>query len=104
MHSIEATEPRSIGPEYGGHSRWQELGFNRALLEAGCAREWLPLIEARVVGRLVEPGSERPSWAWMESRSAIFELTGRPSRTSLSALYRASDVLFSYKEEIERHL
>jgi transposase len=104
VHSLEATEPRSIGPEYVGHCLWQAVGFNRALLEAGCAREWLPLIEALVIGRLVEPGSERRSWEWMESRSAIFELTGRPSRTSLSALYRASDVLFSYKEEIERHL
>jgi transposase len=104
VHSLEATEPRSIGPEYVGHCLWQAVGFNRALLEAGCAREWLALIEALVIGRLVEPGSERQSWEWMESRSAIFELTGRPSRTSLSALYRASDVLFSYKEEIERHL
>ena len=104
VHSLEATEPGSIGPEYVGHCLWQAVGFNRALLEAGGAREWLPLIEALVIGRLVEPGSERQSWEWMESRSAIFELPGRPSRTSLSALYRASDVLFSYKEEIERHL
>jgi transposase len=104
VHSLEATEPRSIGPEYVGHCLWRELGFNRALLEAGCAREWLPLIEALVVGRLVEPGSERQSWEWMESRSAIFELTGPPVHASLSALYRASDVLFSYKEEIEKHL
>jgi transposase len=103
-HSIEATEPRSIGPEYVGHGLWQELGFNRALLEAGCAREWLPLIEALVVGRLVEPGSERQSWAWMESRSAIFELTGPPVHASLSALYRACDVLFSCKDALETHL
>jgi transposase len=104
MHSLEAPEPRSIGSEYVGHCLWQARGVNRTLLEAGCAREWLPLSEALVIGRLVEPGSERQSWEWMESRSAIFELTGRPSRASLSALYRASDVLFSYQEEIERHL
>jgi hypothetical protein len=59
VHSLEATEPRSIGPEYVGHCLWQALGVNRALLEARCAREWLPLIEALVIGRLVEPGSER---------------------------------------------
>jgi hypothetical protein len=44
VHSLEATEPRSIGPEYVGHCLWQAVGFNRALLEAGCAREWLALI------------------------------------------------------------
>jgi transposase len=87
-----------------GHSLWQELGFNRALLEAGCARTWLPLIEALVIGRLVEPGSERQSWQWMKSRSAIFELTGPPVHASLSALYRASDVLFSYQGVLETHL
>ena len=101
---LSATEPRSVGPEYVGHGLWQALGFNRALLEAGCAREWLPLIEALVIGRLVEPGSEQQSWEWMESRSAIFELTGPPVHASLSALYRASDVLFSCKEALETHL
>lgn len=102
--SMQATEPRSLGAEYVGHTLWQELGFHSALLEAGCARDWLPLLEALVVGRLVAPASERQSWAWMQSRSAIFELTGRPVRASLSALYRATDVLFSYKETLEKHL
>lgn len=102
--SMQATEPRSLGAEYVGHTLWQELGFHSALLEAGCAREWLPLLEALVVGRLVAPASERQSWAWMQSRSAIFELTGRPVRASLSALYRATDILLSYKDALEKHL
>jgi hypothetical protein len=101
VHSLEAPEPRSVGPAYVGHWLWPALGFNRALLEAGCARAWLLLMEALVIGRWVEPGSERQSGEWKESRSAIFELRGRPSRTSLSAWYRASDGLFSYPEEIE---
>jgi hypothetical protein len=39
-----------------------------------------------------------------KSGSAIFELTGRPVRASLNALYRATDVLFSYKDTLEQHL
>jgi hypothetical protein len=58
---------RSLGAEYVGHRLWQELGFNHTLLEAGCSRHWLPLCEALVVGRLVAPGSERHSWAWMHA-------------------------------------
>jgi transposase len=102
--SMQATEVRSLGAEYVGHGLWQDLGFNHALVDAGCSRQWLPLLEALVVGRLVAPASERHSWAWMERRSAIFESTGRPVRASLSALYRATDVLFSYKDALEKHL
>ena len=40
----------------------------------------------------------------MQNRSAIFELTGRPVRGSLNVLYRATDVLFSYKDALEKHL
>ena len=102
--SMQASTVRSLGAEYVGHRLWQALGFTHALVEAGCSRQWLPLCEALVVGRLVAPGSERYSWAWMQTRSAIFEFTGRPIRASLNALYRATDVLFSYKEALEKHL
>ncbi len=102
--SMQASTVRSLGAEYVGHRLWQALGFTHALVEAGCSRQWLPLCEALVVGRLVAPGSERYSWAWMQTRSAIFEFTGRPIRASLNALYRATDVLFSYKEVLEKHL
>lgn len=102
--SMQASTVRSLGAEYVGHRLWQALGFNHALLEVGCARHWLPLCEALVVGRLVAPGSERHSWAWRHHCSAIFELTGRPVRASLNALYRATDVLFSYKDTLEQHL
>ena len=61
--SMQASTVRSLGAEYVGHRLWQELGFGHALLEVGCARHWLPLCEALVVGRLVAPGSERHSWA-----------------------------------------
>ena len=72
--------------------------MNNALLEAGCSRQWLPLVEA-----LVAPGSERHSWAWRQHRLALFELTGRPVHASLNAWYRATDVLFSYKDTLEKH-
>lgn len=59
--SMQATAVRSLGAEYVGHRLWQDLGFNHALVDAGCSRQWLPLCEALVVGRLVAPGSERHS-------------------------------------------
>jgi len=104
VNSIEAAEPRSIGPEYVCHSMWKELQFDRVLSEAGISHELLPLIEALVIGRLVEPGSELSTWEWAENRSAIYELSGRPLRYSLSSLYRAGDLLFSCKDRLEVHL
>jgi transposase len=102
--SMEANEPRSIGPEYVCHSIWKELRMNEALIANGVSPNTLPLIEALVVGRLVEPDSERHTWSWAENRSAIFEFTGKPVRYSLNSFYRAADIVLKYKDALESHL
>jgi transposase len=102
--SIEADELRTIGPEYVCHSVWKELKLGEALLSSGVSAHSLPLIEALVVGRLVEPDSERHTWSWAENRSAIFELTGKSARYSLNSFYRAADIVFKCKDALEAHL
>ncbi|MBN1932466.1 MAG: IS1634 family transposase [Desulfobacterales bacterium] len=102
--SLQAGEMRSLGPEYVCHSIWNELKFNDILTANGISEHLLPLLEALVVGRLVTPGSERHTWQWAENRSAIYELSGTPLRTSLNALYRAGDSLFGCKDALETHL
>ena len=102
--SIEANEPRTIGPEYVCHSVWKELKMDDALISNGASPNTLPLIEALVVGRLVEPDSERHTWSWAENRSAIFELTGKPVRYSLNSFYRAADIVLECKDALEAHL
>ncbi|MCX5810625.1 MAG: IS1634 family transposase [Proteobacteria bacterium] len=102
--SIEANEPRTIGPEYVCHSVWKELQMDEALLSSGVSPHSLPLIEALVVGRLVVPDSELHTWAWAENRSAIFELTGKPLRYSLNSFYRAADIVLKCKDALEAHL
>jgi hypothetical protein len=104
INSIEAAEPRSIGSEYVCHSMWKELEFEKVLSSAGVSSDMLPLIEALVVGRLVDPGSELHTWQWAENRSALYELSGSPIRYSLSSLYRAGDTLFSCKDALEASL
>jgi len=104
INSIEAAEPRSIGPEYVCHNMWKELEFEKALSSAGVSSKTLPLIEALVIGRLVEAGSELHTWKWAENRSALYELSGSPVRYSLGSLYRAGDTLFSCKDTLETSL
>jgi transposase len=104
VNSLQAIEPRSIGPEYVCHNIWNELKLNDALLSNGVSHKVLPMLEALVVGRLVSPGSESQTWDWIENRSSIFEITETPFRGSLSSLYRAGDTLFQNKDALETHL
>jgi len=61
-------------------------------------------MEALMVGRLVDPGSERYTKQWVEKRSALFELAGSPLRPSLNSYYRAGDRLYALKDDLEKHL
>ena len=102
--SIEAGQVRSLGPEYVCHSIWRELQVTELLIGQGVSAHVLPLMEALVIGRLVDPGSEVHTWNWAVHRSALYELTGQPLRPSLNSLYRAGDRLFECKEALEAHL
>ena len=102
--SLQASQLRSLGPEYVCHSIWNELRFNDVLFASGVSKHMLPLLEAQVIGRLTSPGSERHTHKWIEDLSAIWELTGKPLKYSLSSLYRAGYTLFECKESLERHL
>jgi hypothetical protein len=102
--SIEAHEPRCIGPEYVCHCIFKELKLDDVLLASGISAQSLALMQTLVVGRLVDAGSERHTWFWAENRSAIYELTARPVRCSLNSFYRAADALFKCKEALEVHL
>ncbi len=102
--SLQASQLRSLGPEYVCHSIWNELRFNDVLFASGVSKHMLPVLEAQVIGRLTSPGSERHTHKWIEDLSAIWELTGKPLKYSLSSLYRAGYTLFECKESLERHL
>jgi transposase len=102
--SLQASELRSLGPEYVCHSTWNELRFNDVLLSSGVSKHVLPLLEALIIGRLTSPGSERHTHKWIEDLSAIWELTGKPLKYSLSSLYRAGRTLFDCKNNLETHL
>ena len=104
MASIEASESRTVGPEYVCHSIWKELGLNSHLLAEGVSEQDLMIIETLVLGRLIFPASERQTWQWAEERSAVYELVGRPVKNSLNSFYRATDILFDHKDLIETYL
>lgn len=104
VNSLEVEAPRSLGAEYICHSVWNELGMNDFFREHGVSDHVIPLLEALVVGRLVEPASERHTKTWVEERSALYELSRKPLRNSLNSYYRGCDTIYSLMDELEKHL
>jgi transposase len=104
VNSLETETHRSIGPEYVCHSVWNELKMNEFLTREGISPNVIPLMAALVIGRLIDPGSERYTKEWVERRSALFELAGNPLRVSLNSYYRAGDRLYAVKDELEHYL
>ena len=102
--SLNVSSPRSLGAEYVCHSMWRQLGLDAVLRQEGISAHVFPLLEALVVGRLIDPGSERWTKRWVEELSALYELTGTPVRHSLQSYYRGTDGLYGCKEGLERHL
>ena len=102
--SLEVSGPRGLGAEYVCHSMWEQLGFASLLRRQGVPARVVPLLEALVVGRLVEPGSERWTKRWAEELSAVYELCGQPLSRSLQSYYRGSDRLYECKQALEEHL
>ena len=102
--SLNVSTPRSLGAEYVCHSVWEQLGFDAMLRQEGVSPRVVPLLEALVVGRLIDAGSERWTKRWAEELSALLELTGKPLWDSLQSYYRGTDRLYGCKEALERHL
>jgi transposase len=104
INSIEASKSRSFGGEYLCDSIWNELEMNEFLKKMDIPEKTIPILESLVIGRLVDPGSERYTRDWAENRSSLFEIAGSPYQPSLNSYYRAGDSLFNVKEELEKHL
>lgn len=104
LTSIQAENARSLGAEYVCHSIWNELKLNDFFITNHVPQTTIPIIESLVIGRLIEPGSERFTKTWVENRSALYELTGSPLRYSLNSYYKADDRIISLKDKLETYL
>lgn len=104
INSLDVESPRSLGPEYLCDSVWKELKMDEFFLEHKVSDNVTPILKALVMGRLIDPGSERYTKEWAEKRSALYELVGTPLRCSLNSYYRAGDTLYALKKALEEHL
>lgn len=105
INSIELTQPRSVGVENVALHAITQLGLVEMLTRLNVNGVARACIFGSLIGRMAAPASERATWEWLKSQSALGELLNIDFNDfSLINLYRASDVLIKYRKDIEDHV
>ncbi len=105
IDSLQQTQPRSVGVEHLALHALSQVGFIQKLTDLGINGVMRAAILGNVIGRLAEPGSERSTWNWLQTQSALGELIDVDfAGLSPMRLYRASDLLMRHRAAIEAHL
>jgi len=100
--SLELVRPRSIGVEHVGLEAIKSLNLPKILEEVGLNRVQRDVAIGAIIGRMAEPGSERATWQWLTEQSGLGELMGVDFEAmSIMRLYRVSDLLVRYRQQIE---
>ena len=104
-NTIEHEYARTVGIEYIAYEMFRELGLDKKLIEIGLTKRQVAIATGVVIGKLVQPTSERGTYKWLQTQSAIDELLDTDfTRLSTKSVYQVSDKLLTEKEAIESHL
>jgi len=105
INSVSNSKVRSIGAEYVGYETFKQLGFDTLFNKLGLNKQEIDRATLSIVGKLVYPASERRTRAWAKHLTGLDELLSTDFiHLSNNALYRTSDLLLSFKSQIEEHL
>ena len=105
IHSLQLTQPRSVGVEHVALHALSQLGFIQHLTALGINGVMRAAILGNLIGRMAQPASERATWQWLQTHSALGELLDVDfSSLSPMSLYRASDLLMRHRTAIETQL
>jgi transposase len=102
LDSLELMNSRSVGGEAVALSALLKVSLDDKLQALGFNTKQISAAIGNIIGRMVQPGSELSTHQWLQQSSALGELLGCDyAQQSLSALYRASDLLWKHHEQIE---
>ncbi|MDX8414097.1 MAG: IS1634 family transposase [Mariprofundales bacterium] len=105
MDSLEHSKIRSVGVEHIAWSAMQSLELDKKLTALGFNGAELAAAIGTIIGRMIAPGSERSTHAWLQQQSALGELIDYDfDKCSLTRLYKVSDRLVECKKPLESHL
>lgn len=105
IESLDVLRPRSIGIEHVALSALHQVALDSKLESLGMTRPQRCAAIGTIIGRMVAPGSELATHAWLQERTGLGELMEHDfGTTSLTRLYRVADALFQHKDALEAHL
>ncbi|MDP2788075.1 MAG: IS1634 family transposase [Pseudomonadota bacterium] len=105
IDSLQHSQPRSVGVEQVALEAVSQLGLVEKLAELGINGVMRAAILGNLIGRMAQPASERATWTWLQTESALGELLDVDfTGMSHMRLYRASDLLMRHRAAIEDHL
>jgi len=105
VNSVTTQEIRTIGAEHVGLSYFKRLKFDTIFRELGFSEKQIQVAALLIIGRLINPASERKTLWWAKNKSGLDELLGTKFRNlHHNALYRVLDLLWGHKQEIEKRL
>ena len=102
LNSLEQMNSRSVGAEAVALSALLTVKLDEKLADLGFNGKQVDAAIGNIIGRMVQPGSELYTHQWLQQNSALGELLGCDYiQQGLSALYRASDLLWKHHDAIE---
>jgi len=105
LNSLEQNNSRTVGGEALALSALFEVHLPECLESLGFNHNQIHAAVGNIIGRMLLPGSELSTHDWLQKRSGLGDLLNFEfEKQGLSALYRASDLLWAHHEEIEDYL
>ncbi|SMN02256.1 hypothetical protein SPONN_675 [uncultured Candidatus Thioglobus sp.] len=105
LNSLELVNSRSIGAEAVALTALKHVKLDQQFADLGFNKKQIQAAVGNIIGRMVQPGSERSTYKWLQQQSALGELLDCDyGQQGLSSLYRASDLLWKNHDAIESHL
>lgn len=105
LSTLSHSRSRSVGSEYLCLSYLKKLGLFEKLRSLGLSQRQAEIACLLIIGRLVQPGSERHTHLWGREVSGLDDLLLTSfEHLSLNSLYEVSDLLVRHQSELERSL
>ena len=105
INSLEHRDVRFIGGEYVAYHAAKQLQLEQVLRGVGFNQKQAQTAMASIIARLIKPGSERATHAYLSEQSALDELLNVDfSSLPLNHLYSISDRLVKHQPAIETAL
>jgi transposase len=105
IHSIETSEPRTVGVEHLLLQMANQLELPKQLQKLGLSQTDLSIALGSIIARATSPCSERATYKWLCTHSGLSELLDFDfQKIPLGKLYQVSDKLLRHKTVLENHL